>query len=482
MKLTIRAKLFIGFTFLLTLSSLVAALVHIYLNPPDNIFLLILIVSFAALLLISFLIIQKLTNPVRKLQQIAIALEKGQFNTNIEIKSNDEIEMLSHAFEGIVNQLLQREELLKKEKKETETLLQSLTDGVVTLDQQGTIIAFNKAAEETSGFMVNDVVGKNIDDILHFYDGQEIIPFFVYNQQSESMIRKFHEKGLHLARKDGIKISLTLTITPVLFEDKKTGFIIAFHDLSQEQELEEMKLDFVSMAAHELRTPLTAIRGYASILDMQNARDLNESGKQLLKRVVVSSETLGNLIENLLSVSRIERSMFSVNARPVDLATTIKNSVDNVRQQAHTKNQTIDLMLPDELPVVVADAFRIGQVVLNLVANAVNYTQEKGTITVKAERKDNLLYVSVSDNGPGIPPDALQKLFTKFFRVSGVLEQGSKGTGLGLYISKSIIEMHRGKIWAESTIGHGSTFIFTLPIVSPAEFEAYQRYTKKTVA
>lgn len=446
-----------------------------FLSFINNLLLATLFGSFIFLLLISFILSENFTRPIRKLQQSALLLEKGQLNTDINIKSGDEIEALSHAFASMVNQLLQRENSLRREKKETETLLQSLTDGVIALDQQGTIIAFNRAAERTSGFNAAEAVGKNIDEVLHFYEKQEIVPFFIYNQQTEAMVKKLREKGLHLAKSDNTKVSLALTTSPVLFEDQKTGFIIAFHDITREQELEEMKLDFVSMAAHELRTPLTAIRGYASILEMQNSRDLNQSGKDMLKRLVVSSETLGNLIENLLSVSRIERSMFSINTRLVDLTTTIKNSVDNVRQQALTKKQTLTLILPDELPAVIADSFRIGQVILNLVANAVNYTQEGGNIVIKAERKENNLLIAVSDNGRGIPPEAMQKLFTKFFRVSGALEQGSKGTGLGLYISKSIIQMHKGKIWVESTVGKGSTFAFTLPIVSPAEIESYQK-------
>jgi PAS domain S-box-containing protein len=440
-----------------------------------NLFLATLIGSTGFLLLVSFILSANLTNPIRKLQQSAQLLEKGQLNANIDIKSGDEIETLSHSFAAMVNQLLQREVLLQREKRETETLLQSLTDGVVAVDQRGIIIVFNKAAEKITGFAASSTLGKNVDEILHFYERQSIVPFFVYNQQSEARVKQLREIGLYLSTRDGQKVNLSLTTSPVLFEDQKNGFIITFHDISHEQELEEMKLDFVSMAAHELRTPLTAVRGYASLLQMQNSKQLDESGKELIKRLVVSSENLGNLIENLLSVSRIERSAFTVDARPVDLTNTIKNVIDNVRPQAYTKKQTITADIPDELPIVSADAFRIGQVILNFVANAVNYTQEGGSVTVKAEQEGEFLKIAVIDTGRGIPKEALQKLFTKFFRVSGSLEQGAKGTGLGLYISKSIIEMHKGKISVESELGKGSIFSFTLPISNPEEIAKYQQ-------
>lgn len=439
-----------------------------------NLFIATLIGSTLFLLLIAFLLSENLTRPIRKLQKAAQQLENGEMNTAIDIKSGDEIETLSHAFATMVNQLLQREASIKQEKRETDTILQSLTDSVIALDQQGLIIAFNKAAEQMTGFTADEMMKKKFDDVLRFYDSQELLYFFTYNQESATLVHQFKDKTLHLVKKSGERASVSLTTSPVVFENQKSGFIMTFHDVSREQELEEMKLDFVSMAAHELRTPLTAIRGYASLLQLQNAKSLDPSGQELINRLVVSSENLGNLIENLLSVSRIERSAFSVDARPVDLSQTIKGVIDNVRPQATTKKQTITLLVPDELPVVIADVFRIGQVILNFVANAVNYTQEGGSITIKAARKDKNLVISVSDTGRGIPPDALAKLFTKFFRVSGSLEQGAKGTGLGLYISKSIIEMHKGKIWVESEVGKGTTFAFSLPIASPEDISAYE--------
>jgi signal transduction histidine kinase len=307
----------------------------------------------------------------------------------------------------------------------------------------------------------------------------EVVPFATYNDQSETMVRKLREKGITMSNSSGEKRVVALTIAPVVFQDQRNGSIMTFHDVSKETELEEMKLDFVSMAAHELRTPLTAIRGYADLIEMQNAEDLDDTGRELINRLQISSANLGNLIDNLLSVSRIERNMFSVDAKPVDLSKTIAGVVDNLRQTAETKQQKIEFNHPHELPVVLADSFRIGQVLANLIANAINYTQEGGQLTVNVEKKDGFLEISVSDNGPGIAPEPLKKLFTKFFRVSGALEQGSKGTGLGLFISKSIITMHKGKIWVESEVGKGSRFAFTLPLAGTQDIATYQQSAAK---
>lgn len=440
-----------------------------------NFFLATLVGSSMLLLLIALVLSENLTRPIRKLQQAAQSIERGDFNTSISIKSGDEIEALSHSFASMINQLLQREDSLRKEKQETDILLQSLTDAVVDIDTNNKIILFNKAAEKLTGLAATNVIGKNVDDILHFYKQQEMVPFAVYSLQEEELIRKLREKGLNMSNERGEKITVAITTAPILIQGAQSGFIITFHDITKEQELEEMKLDFVSMAAHELRTPLTAIRGYASLLEVQNAKDLDPSGKELIKRLVVSSENLGNLIDNLLSVARIERNIFGVETRPVDLTNTIRGVVDGLKQQALTQNKKLTLVMGHDLPVVLADAFRIGQVLLNLVANALNYTKDGASITVTAEKKDNLLQVSVADTGQGIPKEAISKLFVKFFRVSGSLKQGSKGTGLGLFISKSIIEMHNGKIWVESEVGKGTTFTFVLPIAKPEDITKYQQ-------
>lgn len=485
MKLTIRTKLLLGFSFFVAFSLLIQALAFFTIKQyipnfqtVEAIFILLIIPS-AILMLTAYLISGNLTRSIRQFHESVTDVSHGQLHQTNIIKSGDEVEALSVSFAALVEQLIQRENTLKKDKQETDSILQSLTDGVVVLDQENKIMVFNKAAERFIGLTPDLVKGKNVDEILHFFENMETVPFATYNDQSEPMVRKLRDKGITMSNSKGERSTVSVTITPVVFEDKRTGFIITFHDVSKESELEEMKLDFVSMAAHELRTPLTAIRGYADLIEMQNAEDLDETGKELINRLQISSANLGNLIDNLLSVSRIERNMFSVDAKPVDLTKTIAGVIDNLRQTAETKQQKIAFNKPHELPVVLADSFRIGQVLANLVANAINYTQVGGLITVGIEKKEGILEVSVSDNGPGIPSEALKKLFTKFFRVSGALEQGSKGTGLGLFISKSIINMHNGKIWVDSELGKGSRFAFTLPLANTQDIATYQQSAMK---
>jgi signal transduction histidine kinase len=225
-----------------------------------------------------------------------------------------------------------------------------------------------------------------------------------------------------------------------------------------------MKLDFVSMAAHELRTPLTSIRGYLSVLQEEIGEKLDRDQRSFLDKAFISSSQLAALVENLLSVSRIERGALKVQAEPSEWNPIVKEIFNNFTNLAQEKNVTLSLKTEEDLPSVMVDKFRISEVVSNLIANALQYTKPSGTVEVTTKKDKEGVLTQVRDTGQGIPASAIPKLFTKFFRVSGVLEQGSKGTGLGLYISKAIIDMHQGKIWVESELGKGSTFSFIVPL------------------
>ena len=225
-----------------------------------------------------------------------------------------------------------------------------------------------------------------------------------------------------------------------------------------------MKLNSVSMAAHELRTPLTSIRGYLSVFQEEDIT-LNDEQKMFLKRISIASDQLVALVENLLNITRIEKGVMALNKNPLNLLETIKTIIESLHESASQRNISVKLFEPEEnIPLVDADAFRISEVITNLLSNAIYYTDKGGNVDISFSHNDKEIITHIKDTGQGIPKEALPHLFTKFYRVSGKLEQGSKGTGLGLYIAKAIIDMHNGKIWVESEVGIGSTFSFSLPI------------------
>jgi signal transduction histidine kinase len=236
------------------------------------------------------------------------------------------------------------------------------------------------------------------------------------------------------------------------------------HDVTQEKELEKMKLDFVSMATHELRTPLTSIKGYLSFLNESAMPKLTDDEQKFLKNIATSADTLGVLIDNILSLSRIEQGAMKLSLAPVNLVLLLKKTVEQMQVMAAKKDLVIQFHADQNIPDLSVDQMRMSEVMTNLLDNAIKFTPQAGHIQVSIERKDHLVQICIADSGIGIPQSAIKHLFTKFYRVTGPLEQGTKGTGLGLYISKVIIQMHHGSIWVESQENVGSKFYFTIPL------------------
>jgi signal transduction histidine kinase len=264
---------------------------------------------------------------------------------------------------------------------------------------------------------------------------------------------------------------LYVNVEAVVLNDDPNGIaaLITFHDLTKTHQLEQMKIDFVALAAHELRTPLTEIKGYLDILENE-ATGLTKSNRDFLKRTIASANQLNGLMHNLLNVSRIEHGELGYEPEPVDYVTFLHGIEPELQSSAVGQNRKLKLELPQKLPPVTADATALREVIVNLVQNAIAHTAPKtGTITITVVKRRNEVETVVRDNGTGIPADALPHLFTKFYRVEE-MKSATRGTGLGLYICKSIIMAHGGNIWVESEEGKGSTFTFVLPfkMVAPA--------------
>ena len=420
---------------------------------------------------------RRITIPIHQLRYGSRVIGSGDLQYRLHIHSGDEIEELGNSFNHMADSLqksflnlIHEKNLIHAERNKLEVIISGISDGVIAIDQNHCVIMFNPAAEKITNIKTSDIIGQQIDQVLKFYDGANQVSSTIYcpltPETASGVLFSRSELQLQSGSNQGIYVSL---ISGQIREGAKInlGCILTLHDVSKEKQFDEMKLDFVSIAAHELRTPLTAIRGYSELL-LEDADKINLTPeyREQLSRISSSSEQLSSLIDNLLSVSRIERNAFNVDTKPTDLVELVQSSLPGFQEQAKTKKQHLTFQNPiSSIPLVQADSVRINQVLGNLLINAINYTKPGGNIKITVQTKGNFVTVSVQDTGPGIPPESIPKLFTKFYRVSGVLEQGSKGTGLGLYISKSIIELHHGDIWVDSVVGQGSTFTFSLPII-----------------
>lgn len=472
-----------------------------FMNFLVPFFTISLLLSISAIIIISYLLSRDILISIRKLRQGAQRLEAEDLKSKIQLNTGDEFEELGHTFNSMVTKLdrsfTQIEEQRQKANKTAELLLRrdsdlriindelqvekdhikvekdkfmvvlsGITDAVIALDLHYRIVTFNSSAEKLTGRVASEVIGKSINTVIKVFDKDHELEVNEYcpieNSPDESII--FKKKYLKIV--SGDKQAFVDLVVGKINDNMKNNLagILSIHDLTEEQRLEEMKLDFVSMAAHELRTPLTSIRGYLSLYMEENKNELKDEQKFLLNRVDISCQQLGSLVENLLSVSRIEKGAFSVNLKPVDWNSIVKPTFEQLIVRAKEKNIKLTYDEPAQTIIVLADKLRITEVVTNLLANAITYTPASGSVRLWMEIKGNEVLTHITDTGEGIAADAIPHLFSKFFRVSGVLSQGSKGTGLGLYISKAIVEKHNGRIWVESEAGKGSTFSFSTPI------------------
>ncbi len=237
--------------------------------------------------------------------------------------------------------------------------------------------------------------------------------------------------------------------------------------LEELKRISQRKTDFISSVSHELRTPLTSIKGYAAILLEEKLGQLPAAVKERLERVNHHSNELVNMVNDLLDIARIESGKAIMKIEEQNFQDIIATVSDLILIQCKNKNIELACDIQKDIPPIFADRNQIERALINLLGNAVKFTPADGRITIKAYRKEEALQVDVSDTGIGIPVDALQLIFDEFYRVDNPINQQAKGTGLGLTLVKHIIEAHKGKIWAESKIGKGSTFSFTLPLNNP---------------
>lgn len=406
-------------------------------------------------------------------EQIQILTAGGVWNRSV-LQTNDEIEEISNLFHHASLRLqassdveISAHETISAEKHKLDTIISSMVDGIIVLDLHRNIVLANKSAEKMTGYKHEELINKKMEDLISLSDsdGKKIdLKELCQVHSSIPVIVNITGKGQQKAE---VKITVVQVADGI---QSDLNCILILHDTTKEEVFEQMQIDFVSMASHEFRTPLTSINNYLSTLKEEAFQKLNKEQQDFLDRAFDSSKQLTALVENLLNVSKIERGSFAIIPQPLEWTRILQQAVEDNKTQAVKKDISLTLNLADRsLPPVLADQVRVTEVLNNLITNAINYTKEGGKIEVGAKVEDGVVLTYIKDNGVGIPKDILPHLFTKFFRSPTALKEMRSGTGIGLYISKSIVDLHKGKIWVESTPSKGSTFYFTLPLAESAK-------------
>ncbi|MCM8792539.1 MAG: cell wall metabolism sensor histidine kinase WalK, partial [Candidatus Omnitrophica bacterium] len=342
------------------------------------------------------------------------------------------------------------------DKRETEAVIRSIAEGLVVVDIQGNVVMMNPAAEKLLGVSYKEKAGKSILEGLK-------------EEQIVSMVKDLpHKENREIevfSPKEETKKILRASSAVIEDENgKPIGMVSILSDATKQKELDRLKSNFVSNVTHELRTPLVAIEKSISLLLTQ---DLSESQqREFLSIAQRNLKRLTLLINDLLDLSKLEAGKMEIKRQPSHISNIIDETVSGLDSWAKTKSLVINKIVGDNLPQINVDPNRIIQVLTNLIGNAIKFTPQGGTITVKAHwiEKDDELEVSVEDTGIGIAKEDLVRIFDKFFQVGERAPTDISGTGIGLSIVKEIIQLHGGKIWAESEKGKGAKFIFRLPL------------------
>ena len=336
---------------------------------------------------------------------------------------------------------------------EQQALFNSMSEGVLILDQAGRVQLVNRSLLEFFGLKV-DVRGQTIMEAFRLQELAEVAKRLPGEQSINGV-----ELKLPGVNEGWLEFNAAAILDR---EGTQRGSILVFHDLTRLRQLENTRQEFVANVSHELRTPLSLIKGFVETL-LDGAKGDPELSGRFLRTIEKHTDRLTYLIEDLLTISRLESGQIVMNLHEVELRDEAARVIEDLQARAAGKSARLLNEVPAGLKAR-ADADRLQQVLFNLVENAIKYGRTEGTVTIGARRNESdRVELWVQDNGPGIPEDARERVFERFYRVDRARSRETGGTGLGLSIVKHIVQAHGGEVWVTSKVEQGSTFYFTLP-------------------
>ena len=400
--------------------------------------------------LLAYLVAEETLRPLRKLASKVQSLKQGDPNIDLPSGRKDEIGLLSRSFEQVAGQLSTQMADFQEERGKLEAVLRHMTDAVLIVDKAGKVILANPAAAQLFHTHIDQTLGRSLVEVVRQHQFVEL-----WRASRDS-----GKQQISTIETSPERYFVQGTATPL--ESSLPGStLLVFQDLTRIHRLETVRRDFVSNVSHELRTPLASLKALTETLQ-EGALEDPPAARRFLQRMEDEIDNLTQMVRELLDLSRIESGRVPFDRRPVNPSIMIGNAVERMRLQAERGRLTLQIDAGESLPEVMADADRIEAVLVNLLHNAIKFTQPGGQIVVSANQDGDKVVFSVRDTGIGIKPEDLARIFERFYKADQSRSGG--GTGLGLSIARHTIEGHKGRIWAESYPGQGSTFFFSLPV------------------
>jgi PAS domain S-box-containing protein len=371
-----------------------------------------------------------------------------------------------------ISEIHRREAAVAQREASFRMLTESVSDMIVRMDTEGRITYASPSVRRLMGYTPEELMGRTAADFLSAGTEEEIAHLFeeIYAGRTASTQQL-------VRRRDGSEVWLEATGNPVVADDGTIEAIIwVGRDVSghmealarqreiaeRQEELNQLKSEFVGIVAHDLKSPMAVIAGFADVLVDHWDTTSDEEKVEFLGRIRESIRRLSDLVDDVLQVARIESGEMAFNVEPIDLALIVRETVREMEEAEPAR--TINVTLPDVLPPVLGDKERQWRILTNLLTNAIKFSDPGDPVDVVVERIRDDIRVSVIDRGPGIHPEDVSKLFQRFSRVKQAEGQRVKGSGLGLYISRSLVEAQGGRIWVDSKVGEGSAFRYTIPV------------------
>jgi PAS domain S-box-containing protein len=390
----------------------------------------------------------------------------------------------------------------KSKDLQSETLIESLSDGVIVTDMKGTITLFNKAASEMTGWPIDEALGFDAKTVLRILSDEKNNITVSDNDHPFTTVlttRGRFSQTVPLVDRANKHVFISLVISPVVApkNNELVGSIAVFRDVSKERSEEEQRAEFISTASHEMRTPVAAIEGYLALALNDKVSNIDARAREYLEKAHASTQHLGKLFQDLLTSAKAEDGRLTSHPVVTEMGSFVEQLAEDLRFGAEKKglgiefvtnsnpmgdNSVIDASIKGKtiqpLYFVLVDPDRMREVVTNLFDNATKYT-DSGKVSLGITGNDTVVQISIRDTGAGIPESDIPHLFQKFYRVDNSATRSIGGTGLGLFICRKIVELYNGTIWAESELGKGSTFFINLPRLTSQRAQTLQMKEKQ---
>jgi two-component system, OmpR family, phosphate regulon sensor histidine kinase PhoR len=405
-------------------------------------------------IVITYFLVGRMIRPLSDLLECSRAIARGDYTHRVHVLSRDELGMLALAFNHMQQQLASQVSRLEENSERLETVLGSMREGVLAVDNQQRVLFANEASRTMLGIRPGDIVGRPLVEATRVRPVHEAVEYVLRNNETlesefESTASRRRIMAMRAARLPG---------------DPTPGAVLVLHDISELRRLENLRHEFVANVSHELKTPLASIKAYAETLRL-GAIDDPDHNLEFVGRIEEQGERLHQLIVDLLHIARVESGEEAFEIGPIDVAQVVQRVEPYFRRAAEEKHLTLQIEPPEQRLLVAADDDGLRTIVDNLVTNAIRYTPEGGSVTVRWRREEGQCVIEIEDTGIGIAPEAQTRIFERFYRVDKARSRELGGTGLGLAIVKHLTQAFNGSIGVVSQLKHGSLFRVRLPLV-----------------